>query len=142
MRYCTPNFPCDFEIPDDWVRDASIDNFAPSARAYCSTPEALLVPLSEVIPPVRKLTFAKDWRGFERARLLSLLRGIVAGQQIEPVPLIQLPDPNPILPLTYRYSVRDGFHRFYASIIAGFSELPAKIETLADVLRQSHELGW
>ncbi len=44
---------------------------------------------------------------------------------IEPVPLLALPiyefGPN-----TFRFRVGDGFHRFYASIIAGF-ECPAAV---------------
>jgi hypothetical protein len=142
VRYSIPNFPCEFEIPDDWLTASGINNFAPSATAYCSSPETVLAALSEVIPPMRKPTFPKDWRGFERERLLVLLRRIAVGEQIDPVPLIQLPEPDPILPLPYRYSVRDGFHRFYASIIAGFTHLPANIETLAEVLQQSQNLGW
>lgn len=141
MRYSAPNFPCEFEIPDDWLIELGIKNFAPSAEAYNSTPEAVLVSLAEVIPPMRKPSFPKDWRGFERGRLLAHLQRIVAGQHIDPVPLVQLPDPDHLLPVPYRYFVRDGFHRFYASIIAGFTFLPASIETLAAVLQQSQSLG-
>jgi hypothetical protein len=92
VRYSAPNFPCEFEIPDDWLADTGIDSFAPSAEAYCSTPDATLVALCEVIPPMRKPAFPRDWHGFERGRLIALLRGIVAGEQIAPVPLIQLPE--------------------------------------------------
>jgi hypothetical protein len=46
--------------------------------------------------------------------------GIVAAAEIEPVPLLELPvyefGPN-----TYRYRVRNGFHRFYASVVVGSS---------------------
>jgi hypothetical protein len=141
VRYLAPNFPCEFEIPDDWLIESGIKNFAPSAEAYDSTPEAVLVSLAEVIPPMRKPSFPKDWRGFERGRLLAHLQRIVAGQHIDPVPLVQLPDHDHLLPVPYRYFVRDGFHRFYASIIAGFTFLPASIETLAAVLQQSQSLG-
>jgi hypothetical protein len=142
VRYSAPNFPCELEIPDDWIIPSGINNFAPTERAYRSTPEAMLVALSQVIPAMREPSVPKDWRGFERERLLALLRRIVAGEQIDPVPLIQLPEPCPILPLPYRYSIRNGFHRFYASVIAGFSHLPASIETLAEVLQQSRDMGW
>jgi hypothetical protein len=56
----------------------------------------------------------------------DLLKGIVTGAEIEPVPLLELPvfelAANP-----YRFRVRDGFHRFYASIVARFDCLPAVI---------------
>jgi hypothetical protein len=34
MRYSAPNFPGEFEIPDDWLTGTGIDSFAPSAEAY------------------------------------------------------------------------------------------------------------
>jgi hypothetical protein len=36
----------------------------------------------------------KDWRGFDRSRLLAILRGLVGGAEIEPVPLIELEPGN------------------------------------------------
>jgi hypothetical protein len=142
VRYSTPNFPCEFEIPDDWLAEFGKNGFPANANAYRSTPEAVLVALTDVIPPMRKPAYPKDWRGFERERLLALLRRVVADEQIDPVPLFELPASDPTVSLAYRYSVRDGYHRFYASIIAGFSHLPASIETLAEILQQSHDLGW
>jgi hypothetical protein len=116
--------------------------FPATANAYRSTPETVLVALTDIIPPMRKPAYPKDWRGFERTRLIDLLRGIVADEQIDPVSLIELwPASDPMLSLAYRYSVRDGFHRFYASIIAGFTELPASIQTLSEVLEQSRSFG-
>jgi hypothetical protein len=51
---------------------------------------------------------------------------MVMAAEIEAVPLLELPvyefGPN-----TYRYRVRNGFHRFYASIAAGFECLAAVI---------------
>lgn len=142
MRYQTPNFPCDFEIPDDWLAACGITSFTHKGHAYCSRAEAVLVGLGEVTPPPRLRSSAKDWRGFERTRLLNVLKAIVAGEIIDPVPLIRLPEPDPSVQLPYRYVVRDGFHRFYASIIAGFSHLPANIEALDEVLERSKNLGW
>jgi hypothetical protein len=105
MRYPMPNYPCDFEIPDDWLAAAGMYSFARSASAYRSTAAAALVPLQTIVPPPRFPTASKDWHGFDRIRLVSILKGIAIGAEIE----------------------RDGFHRFYASIAAGFSSLPAVI---------------
>jgi hypothetical protein len=41
-------------------------------------------PLREIEPPYR--TLEKDWRGFDRGRLIRVLNGIVTGAEIEPVP--------------------------------------------------------
>src|SRR5580700_4760124 len=91
MRYSMPNFPCEFEIPDEWIAESGIDSFTPNATAYRSIADAKLVSLSEIVPVPRVQACPKDWHGFERARLLDVLKGIVAGDVIEPVPLIQLP---------------------------------------------------
>jgi hypothetical protein len=126
MRYAMPYFPCEFEVPDDWLAEAGMDGFVPKTAAYRSSSNALSVPLTAVEPPGRALTVAKDWRGLDRTRLVSVLKGIVAAAPIEPVPLLALPvyefGPN-----TYRFRVRDGFHRFYASIVAGFECLAAVV---------------
>jgi hypothetical protein len=124
MRYPIPNYPCEFEIPEAWLTEAGMDGFTRTAPAYRSTAAAVAVPLHEIEPPYR--TPAKDWRGFDRARLISVLNGIAMGAEIEPVPLLELPTGD-FPPARYRYRVRDGFHRFYASIAAGFACLPAVI---------------
>lgn len=126
MRYAMPNFPCEFEIPDDWLIDAGGAGFIPTTAAYRSSSDAVSVPLIDIEPPYRVLTVAKDWRGFDRTRFISLLKGIVTGAEIEPVPLLELPVFE-FAPNTYRFRVRNGFHRFYASIVAGFECLAAVI---------------
>jgi hypothetical protein len=126
MRYAMPAFPFEFEIPDDWLIKADAVGFKPTTTAYRSTSKAMLVPLVAVEPPYRVLTVVKDWRGFDRGRFISVLKGIVTAAEIEPVPLLQLPVFE-FAPNTYRFRVRDGFHRFYASIVAGFERLPAVI---------------
>jgi len=74
--------------------------------------------------------------------MIAVLKGIMAGDEMDPVPVIQLPEPDPLVQLPYRYCVRDGYHRFYASMVAGFECLPTSIETLGEVLQQSRNLGW
>ncbi len=124
MRYPMPNFPCYFEIPDDWLAETGLVGFTPSSEAYRSTAGAMLIPLRHIEPPFRSPGCPKDFRGFDRARLLSVLNGIAAGAEIEPVPLLILPRPDySLAPFPYR--VLDGFHRFYASIVAGFECVPA-----------------
>ena len=132
MRYPMPNYPCEFEVPDAWLSEAGMAGFARAGAAYRSTPSAVLVPLREIEPPYRKPSTAKDWRGFDRLRLISLLQGFIGGSEIEPVSLLELPAgihvvPTFVLPGPYAYQVRNGFHRFYASIVAGFECLPGVI---------------
>ena len=126
MRFPMPHFPCELEIPDDWLAEAGVTGFTPTTRAYRSSLDAILVPLTDVEAPYRVFSVTKDWHGFDRSRFVSVLKGIVTAAEIEPVPLLELPvyefGPN-----TYRYRVRNGFHRFYASIVARFECLAAVI---------------
>jgi hypothetical protein len=141
VRYSAPNFSCEFEISDDWLIESGIKNFAPSAEAYDSTPEAVLVSLAEVIPPMRKQKLPKRLARLRAWEIACSLAANCCRTAHRPGPLVQLPDPDHLLPVPYRYFVRDGFHRFHASIIAGFTFLPASIDTLAAVLQQSQSLG-
>jgi hypothetical protein len=126
MRYAMPNFPCEFEIPDDWLTEAGAVGFMPTTTAYRSSSDAVLVPLVAIEPPYRVMTVAKDWCGFDRSRFISVLKGIVTAAEIEPVPLLELPVFE-FASTTYRFRVRNGFHRFYASIVARFECLAAII---------------
>jgi|SRR5882757_11510172 hypothetical protein len=126
MRFAMPNFPFEFEMPDDWLIEAGAVGFKPTTTAYRSPSNTMLVPLIAIEPPYRVSTVTKDWRGFDRRRFVSVLKGIVTAAEIEPVPLLQLPVFE-FAPNTYRFRVRNGFHRFYASIVAGFECLPAVI---------------
>jgi hypothetical protein len=123
MRFPMPNYPCEFDIPDEWWAEAGMNSFTPTTSAYRSAPEAVLVQLGVIEPPYRFLSTPKDWHGFDRGRLVSVLNAIATGSQIEPVPLLKLPLSD-FPPAPYGYRVRDGFHRFYASIAAGFERLP------------------
>jgi hypothetical protein len=121
-----PHLPGEFEIPDDWLSEAGIVGFKPTARAYRSITTAVLVPLTAVEPVARYVTHPKDWRGFDRVRLVRVLQGFVAGDEIEPVPAVELPV-HEIASSPYRYRVCNGFHRFHASIAAGFDMLPIDV---------------
>jgi hypothetical protein len=126
MRFSMPHFPCEFEIPDDWLSEAGMIDFNPRATAYRLDAEAALIPLTAIEPVPRFTSHSKDWRGFDRKRLVRLLRGFVAGDAIEWVPLFEMPQFE-FAHSPYRYRVLDGPHRFYGSIAAGFSHLPAVI---------------
>jgi hypothetical protein len=124
MRFPLPLLPAEFEIPDEWWVEAGMVGAMLAGRAYRSTANATLVPLRVIEPPCRMPENALDWRGFNRDRLISILNGIATGAILEPVSLRELP-PAEFPPAPFCYRVRDGFHRFYASIASGFECLPA-----------------
>jgi hypothetical protein len=142
MRYPMPNFPCEFELSDDWLREAGITDFRPRTEAYLSTDDAVLVSLREIQPPYRLRSRPEDGAGFDRIRMIQLLKGFVAEANIPPVPLLQLPAGDHVAQVPYQYIVRDGFHRFYASVAARFTCLPSSIDTLTDAFELSRNLGY
>jgi hypothetical protein len=125
MRFPMPHFSTEFEIPDEWLSEANFVGFKPSAVAYRSSPCAILVPLTRAEPIARFTSHPKDFRCFDRARLIRILQGLVADDEIGPVEAIELPG-REFCDVPYRYRVCDGYHRFYASIAAGFAMLPLK----------------
>jgi hypothetical protein len=84
-----------------------------------------MIPLHEIEPPFRLPEWQRDFHGFFRARMVLILTGFVADADIEPILLFSLPQLDSYLPAPFRYRVRDGFHRFYASVAAGFKSVPA-----------------
>jgi hypothetical protein len=126
MRFPMPNYPCDFKIPDNWIAEAGFRDFKAKRPAYLSSANATLIPLDLVEPLIRFMGYPLDFRGFSRERLVSVLRGFVANDIISAVPAIHLPV-REFCAGTFRYRVCDGVHRYYASIAAGFSMLPADL---------------
>jgi hypothetical protein len=127
MRSPMPNYPCEFEIPDEWWLEAGMAEFSARSPAYRSTLGARLVPLREIEPPHLGVAHPRDWCGFDRARMVRILRGLNAHVEMRPVPLLELPIDGVPACQAYGYRALDGYHRFYASIAAGFTFLPASI---------------
>ena len=92
MRFSMPHYPVEFEIPDGWLSEAGMIEFKRVGVAYRSSDAAAhLVPISAIEPIPRLTGDPNDWHGFNRVRLVSLLRAFVAGDDIEPVPLFKFP---------------------------------------------------
>jgi hypothetical protein len=56
--------------------------------------------------------------------MIDILNGTAKDQPLPPVPLFILVSRDHT-PLPFRFSMLNGVHRYYASIAAGFAELPA-----------------
>ena len=50
MRFPMPHHPCEFEIPDDWLREAGAIGFTPITTSYRSRPGTALAPLTAIEP--------------------------------------------------------------------------------------------
>lgn len=117
----------DFEVPDAWLREVGADLLRRTAFTYRHGPskdgfEVQVVDLRDVRPPVR----APGVAGLDLARSRAILRGFAAGEPVEPVEVVDLPDG------AYRYRVRDGFHRYHLAIAWGFTHLPVAINPWAE----------
>jgi hypothetical protein len=124
MRFSFPRFPGEFEIPNEWWEEAGMRNFLRKGPTFLSSANAVAIPLTEIEPPMRLPGYAKDWQGFDRVRLVRLLRGFTEGAVIDAVPLRAFPQYDVQSP-PFRYYVLDGYHRFYASVAVGFDHLPS-----------------
>jgi hypothetical protein len=151
MHFLLPNFPCWFEIPDDWLNEAGFINFSSSRSSFRHMPEDVaMVRLGEIEPPRRVPTSPNDFRGFDRERMVRVLREIATDVEIKAVPLVLLPElddrlmqaPEYYRCRTYSYRIQDGYHRFYASVAAGFLHLPATVSTVPELVQQCRDLGW
>jgi hypothetical protein len=123
MRFPMPHFPCEFEIPDAWLSEAGAAGFTPTRSAFRSGPSAMDVLLTAVEPPPRLIGYPLSWRGLDRVRFVRVLKGIVEDVEIEAVPVLPMPFVD-LGPSPYEFRIRDGVHRFYASVAMGFSHLP------------------
>ena len=124
MRFPMPNFPCEFEILDEWWIEAGMPSFTRHRPAYRST-TTNIVGLDDIEPIFRRLCTPRDWHGFRRDGLVSILRGFVADDEIPPIELLILPVLHDLSGDPFKFRVVNGYHRFYASIAAGFAFVPA-----------------
>lgn len=118
--------PCgdSFDIPDAWWVEAGMVGFVAREATYrVISIEGLpltIVPIEQVEPPRRNPSVQHDHKGFAKARMVHVLREIATNTPMAPIIVKPAVDP-------YSYRLYDGFHRFYASIGAGFPHLPVAV---------------
>jgi hypothetical protein len=110
-----------FEILDALWEAEGMLGFTPHARAFSVAPSQkgtiVVVPISDIAAPVRD----SGVRLFDEEKLIAILRAFRSGTPLPPVEV------NETSATPYRYKVFDGYHRYYASAAAGFSDLPVVI---------------
>jgi hypothetical protein len=119
----------EIELDDTWWAEADMNNFTPTAKAYLVDIEAAKgrdvfeVEIDEVRPVRRNPgigIFNDNKETSARDRVVSILRGFRAGSAIPPVEIVIEPEGS-----NFRYKLVAGTHRFYCSLAAGFSHVPA-----------------
>jgi hypothetical protein len=118
------------ELLDEWWAEAGMIGFVPNFKAY--RPDQSLfenqqiqdVCIDDVGPVCRSSgvgIFNDSSEGISaRERVVSILRGFRSGAALPPVKIIENQQGHPHL-----YKLVDGTHRFYCSLAAGFTHVPA-----------------
>ena len=106
-----------FEIPDEWWEEAGM--VAPARRTISYRPAAtprpvVMARLSTIEVPRR----TPGLLGLDRGRMVRSLRCIARDLALPPVPAEELTGER------HLFMLRDGFHRFHASVAAGFTHIP------------------
>jgi hypothetical protein len=108
-----------FSIPEEWILEAGIENFVPNAHCYESAVSAItIIPLAQIGPPSMRDRQHLGHGGFDRGRLIRVLREILNGDQIWPVEVMKWEHDG------FDYILTAGVHRFHASIVVGFTHIP------------------
>ena len=118
------------ELDDAWWEEAGMEGFVPKNPAYRSDPnqaegeEILEININEVKPVFRhrglKIFNDSNEYGTAKTRVIRILRWFIADTAIEPVKIAREPAGS-----DYPYRLLHGAHRFYCSVAAGFTHVPA-----------------
>lgn len=119
----------EFDFPDDWWMEAGMTGFVPPAAAYrvdaSAHPASKNVRIDDIEPVRRNLSHGvfnddDEMRLPAKQRVLNILGGFLANSAMPPVQVRPQPAGS-----DYAYELRHGAHRFYCSVRADFTEIPA-----------------
>jgi hypothetical protein len=106
------------EIPPAWLAEAGVHGYIATRPSFNCSASHVSIPLADIERVVR--TRPLDANGFCHDRMIRILVGIRDGaDMVPPVPVEQI--------AVGKYRLRDGTHRFYASLALGFTHLPCEI---------------
>lgn len=120
----------DFEIDDVLLYEAGCGDFTNARvekgfrhnkyrKPNLSEDKAILIEIENILTPKREAGF----QVFADHRMKDILKGICDQQIIRPIDVWVIEDKES----EFTHQVKDGFHRFYASVAMGFKVIPAFI---------------
>jgi hypothetical protein len=117
-RFPIPQLTTQFEIPDEWWAFAEMNTFTPGGGGYYPPPwtsDFEVAPITDIEPPMRDNSVPP----FKKYKLVPVLFAFQSPEcALPPVEVFLASEGR------YRFKVRNGYHRYYASIAAGFTKLP------------------
>ncbi len=114
----------EFSLPAEWWIESGMTVFRCEACAYrpVASPETFEVSLADIRPLNMDRRKHLSYGGFDRQRMLEVLTDVAQNSALYPIVIRKREDPP------YRFEIRDGTHRFYASVAAGFSQIPCVLQ--------------
>lgn len=111
----------DFEIDDALLYEAGCCDFTNTRveKGFLSESKAILIEIENILTPKRKAGIQL----FVDHRMEDILKGICDQRIIRAIKVWVIEDEES----EFTYQVKDGFHRFYASVAMGFEVIPATI---------------
>jgi hypothetical protein len=116
-------------LSDDWWAEAGMAGFRPTCDAYCVDSDAFpgrpihKIRIEDVGPVCRDRgvgIFNDNDEATGHERVVAILRGFRSDAAIPPVEVV---NGTPGYP--HQYKLTHGAHRFYCSLAAGFTHVPA-----------------
>ncbi|GMO47821.1 hypothetical protein BwSF12_54910 [Bradyrhizobium ottawaense] len=123
MRFELPEGAGSFDIPDDWWRFAEMERFQPSPGGYYPYKlrpqnDVEIVSIAEVEPPRRNPGVPM----LKKFKMMPVLFAFQSPECALPPVEVYCATSGP-----YRFTVHNGFHRFYGSMAAGYTHLPVLV---------------
>jgi hypothetical protein len=114
-----------YDVPDEWWYFCGLDTWHPQGEYYPSLDlnddGVDVVALADIQPMTRDLG---DGSPFRKYKLVPVLFRFQSPECL--LPAIDLVPVYGAAP--YRYRIKNGFHRYAASLIVGYKSIPARIE--------------
>jgi hypothetical protein len=105
-----------------WI-EANMEGFECGSEAsyvYAPRPDVFLVRVADIAPPNMERRQHLGPGGFDHKRMVKVLRDIFSHNPMHPIKLVERQQDD------YLYHLCDGYHRFHASVAAGYSHVPAE----------------
>ncbi len=120
MKVHVDGYDEDYDFPKEILESVGILSVGRLGNHYLCGQEAddLLIVGLGAIAPVNRTRVPP----FDRCRLLCVLRGIANDRFIPPIHVETRRNAY-----RYKFELRDGFHRFWASAAYGFTHIPALV---------------